>query len=101
MLTLKSEQVKICVSSLANSVRAENIDYKSYIALYSGAENINNISNINNNAIYGRRGSGKTHLLRALQEKLISEFDSNRIFPIYIDLRRIIPLLSSEKNHPT
>jgi len=100
MLTLKSEQVKICVSSLANSVRAENIDYKSYIALYSGAENINNISNINNNAIYGRRGSGKTHLLRALQEKLISEFDSNRIFPIYIDLRRIIPLLSSEKKSP-
>lgn len=100
MLTLRSEKIKSCVSSLANSVRAENIDYKSYIALYSGAENINNISNINNNAIYGRRGSGKTHLLRALQEKLISEFNDNRIFPIYIDLRRIIPLLSSDKCSP-
>lgn len=100
MLTLKSDKIKKCVGTLSNNVRAENIDYNSYIELYSGTENISNIDNINNTAIYGRRGSGKTHLLRALQEQLINDFQENRNFPVYIDLRRIIPLLSSDKSSP-
>ncbi|HBO2743319.1 TPA: ATP-binding protein, partial [Pseudomonas aeruginosa] len=100
MLTLKSQKIKNCVGQLSNNVRAENIDYSSYIDLYSGTENINNINNINNTAIYGRRGSGKTHLLKALQEQQIGELSEKRNFPIYIDLRRIIPLLSKEKNSP-
>lgn len=100
MLTLKSEKIKACVGQLSNNVRAENIDYKSYIELYSGTENINNINNINNTVIYGRRGSGKTHLLRALQEQLLNAFEEKKNFPIYIDLRRIIPLLPSDKSSP-
>lgn len=100
MLSLKSEKIKSCVGQLSNNVRAENIDYKSYIELYSGTENINNINNINNTVIYGRRGSGKTHLLRALQEQLINEFPQKKNFPVYVDLRRIIPLLSSDKSSP-
>ncbi|WP_313053822.1 ORC-CDC6 family AAA ATPase [Pseudomonas lopnurensis] len=100
MLTLKSEKIKTCVGQLSNNVRAENIDYKSYIELYSGTENINNINNINNTVVYGRRGSGKTHLLRALQEQLINDFQERRNFPIYVDLRRIIPLLPSDKSSP-
>ena len=98
MLKINSKQIRDCVTSLANNVRAENIDYNSYLALYSGIENISNINNINNTVIYGRRGSGKTHLLRALQEKLNAEFQVKRNFPTYIDLRKIIPLLSSERN---
>lgn len=100
MLTLKSQKIKNCVGQLSNNVRAENIDYSSYIDLYSGTENISNINNINNTAIYGRRGSGKTHLLKALQEQQLGEFSEKRNFPIYIDLRRIIPLLSKEQNSP-
>ncbi len=96
MLNLKSENVKSCVSLLANNIRAENIEYKSYIDLYSGTDNIQNIHNLNNTVIYGRRGSGKTHLLRALQEKMIIELGETRSFPVYIDIRRIVPLLSSE-----
>ncbi|MBF4285821.1 ATP-binding protein, partial [Vibrio anguillarum] len=46
---------------------------------------------------YGRRGSGKTHLLKALQEKIAIDLYSNKNFPIYIDIRRIVPLLSSEQ----
>lgn len=100
MLTLKSKKIQTCVGDLSNNVRAENIDYSSYIDLYSGTENISNINNINNTAIYGRRGSGKTHLLRALQEQQIKEFKEKRNLPVYIDLRRIIPLLSKEKSAP-
>lgn len=100
MLTLKSEKIKTCVGQLSNNVRAENIDYKSYIELYSGTENIHNINNINNTVVYGRRGSGKTHLLRALQEQLIIDFQERRNFPVYVDLRRIIPLLPSDKSSP-
>ncbi len=100
MLTLKSEKIKTCVGQLSNNVRAENIDYKSYIELYSGTENIHNINNINNTVVNGRRGSGKTHLLRALQEQLIIDFQERRNFPVYVDLRRIIPLLPSDKSSP-
>lgn len=97
MLNLKSEAIRACVSSLANNVRAENIEYESYIDLYSGTENILNINNRNNTVIYGRRGSGKTHLLKALQEKISIDLQESRNFPIYIDIRRIVPLLSAEQ----
>ncbi|WP_076540119.1 chromosomal replication initiator DnaA [Shewanella sp. UCD-KL21] len=97
MLNLKSEAIKACVSGLADNVRAENIEYESYIELYSGAENINNINNRNNTVIYGRRGSGKTHLLKALEEKISIDLQTHKNFPIYIDIRRIVPLLSNEQ----
>lgn len=56
MINIKSDEIRNCVSKLANNVRAENIEYDSYIDLYSGSENISNINNVNNNVIYGRRG---------------------------------------------
>lgn len=94
-MDLRDSAIRQSVSTLANNIRAENLQYDSFIALYSGEENISNINNVNNTVIYGRRGSGKTHLLRALAEKLGSEFSLKRNFPVYIDLRRIIPLVSS------
>lgn len=95
MLNLRSKKIRECVASLSNNIRAENMTYDSFIDIYAGEDNISNIYNINNTAIYGRRGSGKTHLLQALKEKVASEFSVKRIFPVYIDLRRIIPLVSS------
>lgn len=100
MLKISSPTIRSCISKLASNIRAENIEYDSYIDLYSGAENIQSINNRNNTVIYGRRGSGKTHLLKALKEKLASDFDTERNFPVYVDLRRIVPLLSSESNLP-
>lgn len=100
MYNIKTEAVKDCVQALANNVRAENIDYESYIELYSGLENIANINNKNNTIVYGRRGSGKTHLLRALHEKMVDKFEEKRNLPVYVDLRRIIPLLPSSDASP-
>lgn len=100
MLSLKSDEVKECVSRLSNNLRAENIEYDSYIELYSGVENINNINNINNTVIYGRRGSGKTHLLKALREKILNTFKVDKNYPVFIDIRRVIPYSSNESSIP-
>ncbi|HIB8305624.1 ATP-binding protein [Serratia sp. X3] len=95
-MSIKSEEIKNCIGKLANNIRAERIDYNSYLELYSGEENIRNINNINNTVIYGRRGSGKTHLLKALSENVINQYPEDKVFPIYVDFRRIIPLVSPE-----
>ena len=97
MHDLNHADVRRCVKRLADNIRAENIEYSSYLDLYSGAENIENIDNRNNTVIYGRRGSGKTHLLKALQERIFNGFDESRNFPVYVDLRKIIPLLASDQ----
>ena len=95
-ITIKSKDMQDCIGKLANNVRAENINYQNYLDLYSGEENIRNINNINNTIIYGRRGSGKTHLLRALQEKINTSYADDRHFATYVDLRRIIPILPTD-----
>ena len=70
-MDLRHDKIRECIGVLANNIRAENLDYESFIALYAGEDNIANINNVNNTVIYGRRGSGKTHLLHALKEKLL------------------------------
>lgn len=99
-MDLRNEAIRKCIGSLANNIRAENLDYASFIDIYAGEDNIINIDNVNNTVIYGRRGSGKTHLLRALKERISENFEERRNFPVYIDLRRIIPLVSSAAGSP-
>lgn len=97
---LTRDRIKRCIKKLSDNIRAENISYPSYLELYSGAENLENIDNKNNTVIYGRRGSGKTHLLRALQEKINGRFEEDRHLAVYLDLRRVIPLLPSDASDP-
>ena len=49
------------------------------------------MTSIKDQIIYGRRGTGKTHLLKALQEKLVA--DDQKYLPVYIDLRTFKPTL--------
>lgn len=100
MLKIYSPSMRNCISRLADNIRAENIEYESYLKMYSGEENISNIDNRNNTVIYGRRGSGKTHLLKALQENILNRFSDDRNFPVYIDARRIVPLVPSSESSP-
>lgn len=51
---------------------------------------------IKDQIIYGRRGTGKTHLLKALQEKLLA--DDQKYLPVYIDLRTFKPTLESDND---
>lgn len=94
-MDLRSNDFRKCINVLANNIRAENLAYESFIDLYAGEDNIANVNNVNNTVVYGRRGSGKTHLLHALREKITGEFSEKRNFPVYVDLRRIIPLVSA------
>ncbi len=53
-----------------SSKRAEKLPEESYYRLYIGEHHIENIHNNNNSIIWGRRGTGKTHLLRAFCQKI-------------------------------
>ena len=95
-MEISDKKVKQTIADLANIVRAENIQSASYLDLYVGDDALDNINNINNQVIYGRRGSGKTHLLKALQEKINGDFPGHRKIAIYTDARKILP--HSEQN---
>ncbi|WP_367849279.1 hypothetical protein [Rhodoferax sp. WC2427] len=99
-MNIRDKQVKILIGTLANVIRAENISTSNYLELYVGDESLDSINNINNQAIYGRRGSGKTHLLKALQEKINSNFEVERKLGIYIDARSILPLTNNASTSP-
>lgn len=94
-MKISDKPVRTLISKLADVIRAENITSSNYLALYVGDEALENIDNVNNQAIYGRRGSGKTHLLKALQEKVNADFEQGRRLCVYIDARNILPLINS------
>lgn len=43
------------------------------------------VDNTDNQVVYGRRGTGKTHLFRRVQSELLTRFDELRRVPVYID----------------
>lgn len=92
---LESEELKNAILDLKNLLRAEYNTSENYLDYYAGKDNLRNVNNITNQVIYGRRGTGKTHLLRALQELYLEKKD---YFPVYIDMRKIKPLLSEDLN---
>lgn len=99
MRDLNDDEVKNRINKLSDVIRAEYIDDDNYLELYAGQEMIQSINNIKNQVIYGRRGTGKTHLLRAYQELLVETFNNNKRFPIYIDLRNFLPLMSENNTN--
>src|ERR1700683_5871843 len=54
-------------------------------ATYVDTAFLSTLQNRRNQIIFGRRGTGKTHLLRRLQDELVSRFSELRIVPVYID----------------
>jgi hypothetical protein len=92
---INSEKVQIVINKLADSIRAERNESASLLKIYADKKTISRLQNHNNQIIYGRRGSGKTHLLLALSEVLLANGDNaNKSLPIYIDLRKLLPLLA-------
>lgn len=90
-MPISDVQIQKAVATLSNALRAENIQDQSYLGLYVGEDALHDIHNLNNQVIYGRRGSGKTHLLKALQEKINNDFAASRRIAVYIDARTILP----------
>jgi len=52
------------------------------------------LQNRRNQVIFGRRGTGKTHLLRRLRDELYSRFGESRIVPAYVDGATLVGSLS-------
>ena len=94
---INSTQVKNSVNKLANNIRTERNSVSNLFNIYADKSIINRLDNHNNQIIYGRRGTGKTHLLYAFQNLT---FESNTLgqqkrYSIYIDLRKYLPLFTS------
>ncbi|MEC5213161.1 Cdc6-like AAA superfamily ATPase [Polaromonas sp. CG_9.5] len=99
-MKINEKSVRTLIGGLADVIRAENIISSNYLELYVGENSLESIDNVNNQTIYGRRGSGKTHLLKALQEKINENFEVSRRLSIYIDARNILPLINSSVTTP-
>ncbi len=93
-IDIKSRRVQQSVSKLDGFLRAEYNSEKNYLEYYAGLETLDKVISIKDQIIYGRRGTGKTHLLKALQEKLLA--DDQKYLPVYIDLRTFKPTLESD-----
>jgi DNA replication protein DnaC len=93
IFSIRDERIKSSIEGLDNLIRAEYNSSKNFLDYYAGKDKIGNVNNIKNQVIYGRRGTGKTHLLRALQETLLED---SSYFPVYIDVRSFKPLLNDE-----
>jgi hypothetical protein len=98
-MEISDSEVRTAIANLADVVRAENIQSTGYLDLYVGHDALDSLNNVNNQVVYGRRGSGKTHLLKALQERINGEFAESRRIAVYIDSRKILP--HSEANSLT
>lgn len=66
-----------------SSKRAEKLPEESYYKLYIGEQHIESIYNNNNSIIWGRRGTGKTHLLKAFCQK-INEATNTKEIAFYV-----------------
>lgn len=95
-IDIKSRRVQQSVSKLDGFLRAEYNSEKNYLEYYAGLETLDKVISIKDQIIYGRRGTGKTHLLKALQEKLLA--DDQKCLPVYIDLRTFKPTLESDND---
>lgn len=93
-MNICSNEISNAVTKLANNIRAENINGDSYLSVFAGQQIIADIDNNNNQVIYGRRGSGKTHLLKAVQEKINARFAQEKNIAIYIDVRKHLPVIA-------
>lgn len=94
---INSENVKNAINKLANNIRTERSTVANLYEIYADKSILNRLDNHNNQIIYGRRGTGKTHLLFAFQDLISNknENTTNRRFTVYIDLRKYLPLFTT------
>ncbi len=94
---INSVEVKNAINQLANIIRTERSSVQDLFKIYADKSIVNRLDNHNNQIVYGRRGTGKTHLLFAFQN-LIAEKNlpsQQKRFSVYIDLRKYLPLFTS------
>lgn len=96
---INSDEVAKAINKLSDSIRAERSESNSFLDIYADKKIIQRLTNHNNQIVYGRRGSGKTHLLLALAEEYINNnTEDSKVIPIYTDLRKLLPLITETDN---
>ncbi len=95
-MNIRNDNVKTSIIKMDNFVRSEYNKSKKFLYYYAGKDVITKINNVKNQVIYGRRGTGKTHLLRVLQETMLDNYSKDRKLPIYIDMRNVKPFVSND-----
>ncbi len=96
---LLDNNVKISIERLRNIIRAERNRSLNAIETYAEPDLIDKFTNTSNQVVFGRRGTGKTHLLFAIRERLIDNFNSNKNIGIYCDLSKIIPIIEETEEN--
>lgn len=97
---INSDKVKNAINKLANNIRTERSSVVNLLDIYADKSILGRLDNHNNQIIYGRRGTGKTHLLFAFQDLIVQKNTTENLkrFPIYIDLRKYLPLFTSSSS---
>ncbi len=98
-VSLFSEEIKSTISKLSNIIRAERNRGLKPLETYAEPGLIDRFINVSNQVIFGRRGTGKTHLLLAIQEKLSISFNDNHNLGIYCDISKIIPVIEESEDN--
>jgi hypothetical protein len=100
-LSIFDSSIKNCVTSLASTIRAERNKALKPLETYAEPSLIDRFMNVTNQVIFGRRGTGKTHLLLAIKEKVEQNFSANNTIAVYIDLSKVIPVLEESVENKT
>jgi hypothetical protein len=95
LVSITSQELDQAVSSL--QARAES--FENFSENFVETNVLQSLKNPNKNQIiYGRRGTGKTHLLGRLKEYYRDTFDENGILPIFIDGRTITDHITMDES---
>jgi Cdc6-like AAA superfamily ATPase len=96
----------IDLQSLRNAVlaiqeRSENIEKVDNLSeLFVDVNVLGRLAQRKNQVIFGRRGTGKTHILVSLKEHYLNSFDNNKILPIYINAKSIADDATNAESNP-
>ena len=73
-IDIESRRVQQSVSKWDGFLRAEYNSKKNYLEYYAGLETLDKVTSVKDQIIYGRRGTGKTHLLKSITRKISSRW---------------------------
>lgn len=83
------QALDMAVNKLNAQLKAEKASSNSYIVRFADNAKYNTFKSSANNLLKGRRGMGKTHMLKLLEEELDKKLNEDRKLGVFIDLREV------------
>jgi hypothetical protein len=68
-------------------LKAEKQELQDSLKSFVPIIDFSNLSSINTQIIYGRNGTGKTHIFKAYYQHCEDNYEQNKVLPVYIDCR--------------